>query len=715
MTTHMKLFATILALILCLTGLTRIQAREIRLLQDNWRFSSDDAPGAEQISTDDTGWQALSLPHNWGWEQAQRGDEKYPRGPGWYRRTLAVTPQPDRRYFVRFGAAGSVAEVYLNGTKLGQHRGAFGAFCFELTQALATNAPNVLAVRVSNAPEPDIAPLDGGFPVYGGLYRDVEFIETDDTCFTLADHASPGVVWQQTGVNSTQAILVVTMQVSNGRKQKVWRTVSADIFAAAGTKIASAQATVLLAAGNVEPVTLSMVVPKPHLWNGRLDPYLYRAVVTLRANDQELDAVEQKLGLRWFSVDPDHGFFLNGKPYPLHGVSRHQDRPDKGWAISRADQDEDLALLEELGATVVRCAHYQHSDYFYSLCDQAGVLVWAELPLVNCVSNTASFAETSRNQLLDLIRQNINHPSIFCWSLFNELRENRPDPHRLLQDLNQLAKGEDPTRLTVGATLTDQLPQMNRISDLLGWNRYPGWYEDYAALTNFSQELAGCRNSSRYGGFCLSEYGAGANIAQHEQNPPKPKFAGPWHPEEWQSRVHEETWRQLKSQPYIWATLVWNLADFVNPNQHEGGTDGLNDKGLVTFDRQTRKDAFFFYRANWNALPLLHITSQRDHERTNAITDVKIYSNARTVELFLNGKNRGLRTNDDNSVFIWKDCRLIPGDNLVEARAQMAGKEMQDSCVWKLFPSSSSAGDDFKHHPQQSSSHLPKGEIKPAG
>ena len=658
-------------------------AREVQVLPDQWRFQAGDVPGGAHPGTDDARWTALSLPHNWGWEQGQRGDEKYRRGPGWYRRSLNLKPSPGRRYFIRFGAAGSVADVYLNGAWLGQHRGAFGAFCFELTPQLAPNGTNLLAVRVSNASEPDLAPLDGGFPVYGGLYREVELIETDDTCLSLTDHGSPGVAWQETSVSTTQAVIDMTAQISNGLKRNVWRTVVATILAPDGTKVASAQQAVMLAAGNDEPLTLRLTLAQPHLWNGRQDPWLYRAVVEVHTKDQVVDAVEQPLGLRWFTVQPDKGFFLNGKPYALHGVNRHQDRPEKGWAISRADQDEDLALLQELGATVVRCAHYQHSDYFYGLCDRAGILVWAELPQVNCISNTAAFAESSRNQLLDLIRQNVNHPAIFCWSLFNELRPNRPDPHRELQDLNLLAKAEDPTRFTVGATMTDQLPQMNRIPDQLGWNRYPGWYEPSKYMTNFTQDLKRLRDSSRSGGFCISEYGAGANVNQHEQSPRQPGFAGQWHPEEWQGIVHETAWRQIKQQPYIWATMIWNLADFVNPFQHEGGVNGRNDKGLVTFDRKIRKDVFYFYQANWSGQPVLHLTSQRDTVRTNAVTEVKVYSNARTVSLLLNGVNQGVRTNDDNSVFVWPGCQLQPGDNQVQVRAEIAGREWHDGCTWK--------------------------------
>ena len=241
-------------------------------------------------------------------------------------------------------------------------------------------------------------------------------------------------------------------------------------------------------------------------------------MVELRAGDAVRDSVEQSLGLRSFRVDPDKGFFLNGQPYHFHGVDRHQDRQDKGWAVSEADQDEDMQLIKELGCTVIRCAHYQHSDYFYSLCDKAGILVWAEIPQVDRVGTVPQFADTSRGQLLDLIRQNVNHPSIFTWSLFNELRDGSPDPHRLLQDLKIVANGEDPTRPTIAATCTGNLPQMNKIPDLLGWNIYPGWYPGWGPKEDFAK-VDRYRYNSRSGGICISEYGGGANPNQHEENP----------------------------------------------------------------------------------------------------------------------------------------------------------------------------------------------------
>ena len=406
----------------------------------------------------------------------------------------------------------------------------------------------------------------------------------------------------------------------------------------------------------------------------------------LRSANGVVDSVEQPLGLRFYSVDPDKGFFLNGQPYHLHGVDRHQDRPNKGWAISEADMDEDIALIKEIGATVVRCAHYQHSDYFYSLCDRAGILVWAEIPQVDEINASPQFAETSRNQLLDLIRQNINHPSIFVWSLFNELaagqtrsaplvagpenrrQRRRPDAADHCRHLHGQIAADEPNPGPAG------LEYLSRLVFRLG-NQGRLW-----------QVLDSHRQDSRHGGFCVSEYGAGANVTQHEQNPKQPVPTGQWHPEEWQALVHETAWPAMKARPFIWGTFVWNMFDFAVSTRHEGGVPGRNDKGLVTYDRKIKKDAFYFYQANWSDEPMVYITSRRFTERTNAVTDVKIYSNAREVELRLNGKSQGKRSDGTNGVFIWKDVQLNPGENRVEAKAGRNGKGLSDSCVWTLKP-----------------------------
>ncbi len=414
-------------LVLALLLSSNAFARENTLLDSGWRFMQSDpaslsgqAMSPADANWIDSSWQTVSIPHNWGWENAQQGKDYY-RGPGWYRRELAVTPETGKRYFLRFEAASLVADAYLNGKLLGEHRGGFGAFCFEITTNLSAGGTNLLAVRVDNSKFPDIAPLSGDFSIYGGLYRPVHLIVTGAENFTPLDHGSPGVAWLQTSVSSTQAVLDVTAQISNGTKSKLSLRLVATVLDANGNTVASSEQKITLAPSVIAPCFLRVNVPQPHLWNGRKDPYLYKAVVELRSADTLVDSVEQPLGLRFFSVDPDKGFFLNGQPYHLHGVDKHQDRFNKGWAVSEADLDEDISLIKEMGCTVVRCAHYQHSDYFYSLCDKAGILVWAEIPQVNEISASPEFEETSRNQLLDLIRQNINHPSIFVWSLFNEI------------------------------------------------------------------------------------------------------------------------------------------------------------------------------------------------------------------------------------------------------------------------------------------------------
>lgn len=659
------------------------------LLETGWKFKLGDFAGATSADFKAENWEPVAIPHGWGWNQAQRGDPDYYRGPGWYRRALDLgAPASGRRYFLRCEAASTVADVYLNGQFLGEHRGAFGAFCFEITTNLSAGGKNLLAVRVSNQPEADIAPLRGDFNVYGGLYRPVELIETAVENIALTDHASTGMAWLQSSVTTHQALIDVTAEISNGSRK--WQTLGliTKLLSADGQVVAGTNQTVCLAPLTTAPCWSHLSVAKPHLWDGRRDPYLYRAVVELRSAAGTVDSVEQPLGLRSYRVDPERGFFLNGRPYPVYGVCRHQDRPDKGWAISAADMEQDVTLIKEMGATAVRCCHYQQSSYFYTLCDQAGLLVWAEIPQVKAVNDTPRFEETSRNQLLDMIRQNINHPSIFVWSLFNEIGNLKTDdPEPELQDLNKVAHSEDPTRPTIGASNSTNYPQMNKIPDWLGWNNYPGWYKGHGdgLLESFGRVLDDERYTSRAGGFCVSEYGAGANPAQHENDPHQPKSDGPWHPEEWQMHAHEADWATIKARPFVWGSFVWNMFDFCVADRNEGGQLALNDKGLVTYDRRLKKDAFYFYQANWSAEPVLHITGSRFTGRTNAVTAVKIYSNASAVELFVNGVSRGRQQADGEAVFRWPKVILNPGANEIEARGKKGNRLLTDRCVWKLI------------------------------
>jgi beta-galactosidase len=674
------------------------QAREDRTLTDGWRFFKGEARGAAHAGFSDREWPKISLPHCWGWDEAQVSKDYY-RGPGWYRRGLDLQREQGKRYFLRFEAAGSVADVYFNGNKLGQHRGAFSAFCYEITDTLGPDGKNVLAVRVSNAPEPDIAPLAGDFCMFGGLYRPVHLLVTDEVCFTPVDHASPGVTWLQSAVSDKEAVIDVTAHVSNGGKAPAQRTLTVKLCDAEGRVVAREAREFHIEPGITPPYRLQLKVKKPRLWRGRDDPYLYQAVAELTHKNEVLDAVEQRLGLRSFHVDPDKGFFLNGKPYPIRGVCRHQDVWNKGWALTRADHERDLALILEMGANAVRCAHYQHSDEFYSLCDEAGVLVWAEIPLVLFVTPGPAFAETTRGQLIDLIRQNVNHSSIFVWGLFNELQPMTADTHRLLQDLQIVAHGEDPTRPTIGAQDSNvwgggkvvprptdprlflKRPELAKIPDLLGWNLYPGWY--FGSPDDAGPMFDQVRHTSRRGGICISEYGAGANPLQHEENCRQPQdTTGPWHPEEWQNVVHEKTLVAIQERPFVWGSFLWNMFDYVSAGRSEGGVMCRNDKGLVTHDRALKKDAFYYYKANWSDEPVLYITSRRFTERPGHATDVKVYSNAEQVDLAVNGKKLGKPASTSDRVFVWKDVPLSSGANRFIATARFAGGEFSDECVW---------------------------------
>ena len=675
-------------------------ARESITLTEDWRFKKDDETGAVAPGFADTAWQKLSLPHCLGWDEAQV-TKNYYRGPGWYRRALDLQPELGKRYFLSFEAASSVADVFLNGKKLGQHRGAFGAFCYEITGALNASGKNTMAVRVSNAPEPDIAPLSGDFCVFGGLYRPVHLLVTDEVCITPVDHASPGVAWLQSEVSEEEAIIDVTVHVSNGGNAAAERTLAVKLVDAEGKVAARESRQVYIEPGITPPYRIQLKLSKPHLWNGRADPYLYRAVAEISDEGEVRDAVEQRIGLRYYHIEPDKGFFLNGKPHRIRGVCRHQDVWNQGWALSRADQERDLKLILEIGANAVRCAHYQHSDEFYTLCDEAGLLVWAEIPLVNDITAGAEFSETTRGQLIDLIRQSVNHPSIFVWGLYNELRATTADTHRIVQDLKIVANGEDPTRPTIcaqdlnvweGGKLvprpTDpkiylKRPELPKIPDLMGWNIYPGWYfggpEDAGPM--FDQ----LRLTSRSGGICISEYGAGANPSHHEENcKQQQNTVSDWHPEEWQNIVHEHAWAAIEERPFVWGSFVWNMFDFVVAGRNEGGVPCRNDKGLVTSDRQLKKDAFHFYQASWSDEPVLYITSRRFTIRTNKVTDVKIYSNAEQVELFVNGKSLGEPASATNHIFIWKAVALEPGANRISAKARRNNLHMQDECTWNV-------------------------------
>jgi beta-galactosidase len=673
-------------------GCTAIVAppRQEVTLTAGWRFHKGEAEHASAVAFDDAAWDTVTLPHTWNAQDGQDGGGDYYRGDGWYRRHFRVERGwAGRQVFLQFDGANRSAEVFLNGRRLGLHRGGFARFRFDATPALDFAGDNVLAVRVNNGPNDNMVPVSADFTFFGGLYRAVSLVATERVHIDLLDYASPGVYVRPSSVTAQAAELDVRVKLANDDDAPRKMRVRVTILNAAGELVKGAEMAVSLAARARGEAAQKLVLAQPHLWNGRADPYLYQVRIEVLEGGAVRDAVTLPLGLRSFSIDPDHGFSLNGHYLDLHGVNRHQDRPDKGWAISEADEREDFAIIEEIGATAIRQSHYQQSQFWSDLGDEQGMVMWAELAFVNDVKNDPEFFANAKAQLRELIRQNYHHPSILFWSIGNEtfVRDPKMTPadtnDRLLHELAAVAREEDPSRLSTYASNGDVTEPRASHPDVIAFNHYFGWYrgevDDFASWLDQQHSL---RPGLKIG---MSEYGAGANVTQHAENPRKPAPAGPWHPEEWQSHLHEVYWQALAQRPWVWGKLIWNMFDFASDGRNEGGTPGRNDKGLVTYDRKTKKDAFYWYKANWSTEPVLHITSRRFVARTQPITTVKVYSNADTVDLQVNGISRGQRTST-NRIFEWPNVELAEGENQIDARARRDGRELEDHCLWIYTP-----------------------------
>jgi beta-galactosidase len=652
-------------------------SRSDTLLADGWRFSRADAAGAEAPAFDDVAWESVSVPHTYNALDGQDGGGDYYRGVAWYRRRFdAPADMSGRRAFLGFDAANTRADVYLNGVLLGSHNGGFSAFRFDATDALVPGE-NVLAVKVDNASSPDVPPLRADFTFFGGLYRDVHLTLTNDLHLDLLDQGSSGVY-----LKAATADLTARVRVTNSGAAAQAADVVLSVLDDTGASVATLTTSASVPPGETLELPLSGTIDSPHLWQGRSDPYLYSARVELTRGGTPVDSLTQPLGFRSFAVDPALGFILNGQAYDLHGVNRHQDRIGRGWAIGKAEHDEDMAQIVEIGATAVRLAHYQHADYFYELCDRMGMLVWAEIPLVDATTDSPAFTENARQQLTELIRQSQNHPSIVVWGIGNEQRTNDAASNALLASLAELVRAEDDSRLSTYAHCcgADTSP-LTRHADLVGYNYYYGWYMgNYGQVGAWADGLHISQPSLR---FSLSEYGAGGSVIQHEDPPRQPSPTALFHSEEYQAALHESTWLALAARPFIWGKFVWNMFDFASDGRNEGDAPGRNDKGLVTFDRLTKKDAFYWYKANWSSEPLVYIASRRFTLRTTEAADVKIYSNLELVTLNVNGVPFGSPEPVIEHRVRWSAVPLQVGDNTIEVVANgSGGQRVSDSVVW---------------------------------
>ena len=615
--------------------------REITKIMKGWEFTGPDGTTT-----------TVELPHTWNARDGQDGGNDYWRGTCIYRTHFAA-PQfntASHQVWIQFDGVNASAHVVLNGSPVCNHDGGYSTFRANITELLRDE--NELTVEVDNSKNDRVYPQKADFTFYGGIYRDVSLMVVSKNHFTLDYFGGPGIRITPTVQGADASVQVTTWHDGEGE-------VSIELLDAAGNTVAT---------GKGPDITLTIF--NAHLWNGVKDPYLYSCKARLVVNGTVEDETTTRFGVRSFKVDPKKGFFLNGKSYPLHGVSRHQDRKGLGNAITREMHDEDMALIKEIGANTIRLAHYQHDQYFYDLCDEVGMVVWAEIPYIS--EHMPNGRENTISQMKELIIQNYNHPCIVCWGVSNEITISTKDKKDMLDNhrqLNDLCHEMDKTRLTTLAcyAMCGPFNRSAHITDMVSWNLYLGWYVPGFILNDLWMGFFHLCFPNRPFGY--SEYGAEGMPNLHSTHPHRGD-----HTEEYQAKYHEYMLRCFKRHPWMWATHVWNMFDFAADARDQGGEPGMNHKGLVTFDRKTKKDSFYLYKAWWSDEAFVHICSKRFVERTGSTATVKVYSNQSTVALYVNGNKVGEQTGEH--VFTFK----VPLNGELHIQA-VAGDRTDESVI----------------------------------
>ena len=615
--------------------------REITKIMKGWEFTGPDGTTT-----------TVDLPHTWNARDGQDGGNDYWRGTCIYRTHFAA-PQfntASHQVWIQFDGVNASAHVVLNGSPVCNHDGGYSTFRANITELLRDE--NELTVEVDNSKNDRVYPQKADFTFYGGIYRDVSLMVVSKNHFTLDYFGGPGIRITPTVQGADASVQVTTWHDGEGE-------VSIELLDSAGNTVAT---------GKGPDITLTIF--NAHLWNGVKDPYLYSCKARLVVNGTVEDETTTRFGVRSFKVDPKKGFFLNGKSYPLHGVSRHQDRKGLGNAITREMHDEDMALIKEIGANTIRLAHYQHDQYFYDLCDEVGMVVWAEIPYIS--EHMPNGRENTISQMKELIIQNYNHPCIVCWGVSNEITISTKDKKDMLDNhrqLNDLCHEMDKTRLTTLAcyAMCGPFNRSAHITDMVSWNLYLGWYVPGFILNDLWMGFFHLCFPNRPFGY--SEYGAEGMPNLHSTHPHRGD-----HTEEYQAKYHEYMLRCFKRHPWMWATHVWNMFDFAADARDQGGEPGMNHKGLVTFDRKTKKDSFYLYKAWWSDEAFVHICSKRFVERTGSTATVKVYSNQSTVALYVNGNKVGEQTGEH--VFTFK----VPLNGELHIQA-VAGDRTDESII----------------------------------
>ena len=624
--------------------------RNVISINENWYFTKENAGVPASLPTS---WETVTLPHTWNAVDGQDGKGEYFKGACWYARQFAAPSLMEGDHvFVEVLAAALSGRVFVNGREVGYHEGGYSSFVLDITEALHPGKDNLLVICTDNTDRTHIYPQMADFTFYGGLYRGVNLITVPSVHFDLEYYGAPGLSIS-TDVKENGAILHLNSWIKNPGEDY---TVKYEITDEYGDVVAEVW----------RPTTspkVDIFLADAHLWQGVEDPYLYTCTATIVRRNETLDEVNSRFGIRTFHVDPEKGFFLNGKPMMLRGVSRHQDRLYQGNALSRADHYEDAHIIYELGANTIRLAHYQHSRDFYDACDEYGFIVWAEIPYISCQSDDPAAHENCRQQMKDLIYQNYNHPSICFWGLSNEITISGEKPGLVEnhKDLNALVKSLDPTRLTTIAHVS-MLPidsALHGITDVESYNHYFGWYggtydNNETWLDNFH---------ATYPNICigLSEYGAEGIITYQPDEPKCRDYS-----EAYQAQYHEHMAKILMERPYVWSSHVWNMFDFGCAARDEGGVAGRNNKGLVTIDRKIKKDAFYLYKAYWSEDPFVYICGRRYAQRVGETTTIKVYSNQPAVSLYADGKL--LQTQNGDKIFVFENVPLQNGFTTITAQ-----------------------------------------------
>ena len=590
--------------------------RNIKVINGSWLFSKDAKSAPTALPAD---WTELDLPYTWNGKDGQDGGNDYYRGTCYFAKEIKAEDMPEGEVkYLQFDGVNSSSVVYWNNKEITKHDGGYSTFRVEIKDIKDTN---LLVVAVDNSANERVYPQNADFTFYGGIYRDVKILGVNKNHFDLNYYGSPAIMVTPEIKGEDAEIEIKTFFKNDDCKVRY--EIIAD-----GEIIASKE----------DDDDAEFEIKNVHLWDGLKDPYLYTAKATLLYNGEEVDEISTRFGCRTFKIDPNKGFILNGREYPLRGVSRHQDRPDVGNALTPEMHKEDLDLILEMGANTIRLAHYQHSQVFYDLCDEAGLVLWAEIPYIS--SHMPTGYDNTISQMKELVVQNYNHPSIVVWGLSNEITIAGSNPNLIKnhKDLNDMVHKMDKTRLTTIAAVSmcDIDDEYVHISDVLSYNHYFGWYGGSTEMNgpwfdNFHKKYP----NKAIG---ISEYGCEA-LDWHTSTPTQGDYT-----EEYQAYYHEELIKQIADRPYLWATHVWNMFDFAADARAEGGENGMNHKGLVTFDRKYKKDSFYAYQAWLSDKPMIHLCGKRYVDRVEAVTKVTVYSNQPEVELFANGVSVGKQT-----------------------------------------------------------------------